>query len=409
MKKPRVVFPFTEAGLGHIMPLRSIADAFEKKYGGKAEVVRSDFFTETNEKPLMDFEKQMCEFVKDQNKHVSFGFFTTIIMYLFGTGICCHNVMRNYVPGAFKAATRHMDELNADLVVSTHWATNYYAVKCSSKPLTALYCPDAHLNPLFEYKSDLTMLSMLPGYKQAAKKRRRFNKKNLKLVPFCIRPQAFEIPLDKKINREKMGLPQDKFTIVLAEGGYGIGKMQAICEEIIAQDLPVTLIPVCGKNEELYEHFKTLKVGENTTFLPQGFCTTILEYIASADLFLGKSGNIIAEPTFFGVPSIVTKHTTTIERTIAKYYVETVGCALNIFELPDIIAKIKEFMQGGEEYERLRNNALAQHHNYGAEKTADYIFDLLCTRFPDLKGEEQTKKKKRKRRTKKSKQTKDSP
>ena len=294
MKKPRVLFPFTEAGMGHIMPLRSIADAFEKKYGDKAEIVRSEFFTETNEKPLIDFEKQMCEFVKDQNKHVSFGFFTTIIMYFFGTGICCHNVMRNYVPGAFKAATRHMDELNADLVDSTHWATNYYAVKCSSKPLTALYCPDAHLNPLFEYKSDLTMLSMLPGYKKAAKKKRRFNKKNLKLVPFCIRPQAFEIPLDKQINREKMGLPKDKFTIVLAEGGYGIGKMQAICEEIIAQDLPVTLIPVCGKNEELYEHFKTLKVGENTTFLPQGFCTTILEYIASADLFLGKSGNIIA-------------------------------------------------------------------------------------------------------------------
>ena len=63
MKKPRVVFPFTEAGMGHIMPLRSIADAFEKKYGDKAEVVRSEFFSETNEKPLMDFEMQMCEFV----------------------------------------------------------------------------------------------------------------------------------------------------------------------------------------------------------------------------------------------------------------------------------------------------------------------------------------------------------
>ena len=393
MKKPRVLFPFTEAGLGHIMPLRSIADAFEKKYGDKAEVVRSNFFTETNEKPLIAFERQMCEFVKRQNKHGFFGKFTTIAMDIFGTELDTWASIRVFYPGAFKLATRHMDELNADLVVSTHYATNYYAVKCSSKPLTALYCPDAHLNPLFEYKSDLTMLSMLPGYKKATKKKRRFNKKNLKLVPFCIRPQAFEIPLDKQINREKMGLPKDKFTIVLAEGGYGIGKMQAICEEIIAQDLPVTLIPVCGKNEELYEHFKTLKVGENTTFLPQGFCTTILEYIASADLFLGKSGNIIAEPTFFGVPSIVTKHTTTIERTIAKYYVETVGCALNIFEVPDIIAKIKQFMQGGEEYERLKQNALAQHHNYGAEKAADYIFDLLCTRFPELKGEENCKKK----------------
>ena len=34
-KKPRIVFAFTEAGLGHIMPLKSIADAVEKKYGDK--------------------------------------------------------------------------------------------------------------------------------------------------------------------------------------------------------------------------------------------------------------------------------------------------------------------------------------------------------------------------------------
>ena len=46
-RKPRVVFPFTEAGMGHIMPLRAMADIFEKKYGDKVEVVRSQFFTET--------------------------------------------------------------------------------------------------------------------------------------------------------------------------------------------------------------------------------------------------------------------------------------------------------------------------------------------------------------------------
>ena len=32
-RKPRVVFPFVEAGFGHIMAEKSIADAFEKKYG----------------------------------------------------------------------------------------------------------------------------------------------------------------------------------------------------------------------------------------------------------------------------------------------------------------------------------------------------------------------------------------
>ena len=160
--------------------------------------------------------------------------------------------------------------------------------------------------------------------------------------------------------------------------------MQAICEEILRRDLPVTLIPVCGKNEELYNHFKSLPVGENVTFLPQGYSQDILYYIASSDLFLGKSGNIIAEPTFYGVPSIITKHTTHIERTIAEYYVDTVGCALNIFEVDDIVAKISEFLEHPETLAPLAERARAQRGNYGAEKTADEIFALLLRRFPEL-------------------------
>ena len=42
-KKLKVVFPFVEAGLGHIMTEKSIADAFENKYGEYFEIVRTNF------------------------------------------------------------------------------------------------------------------------------------------------------------------------------------------------------------------------------------------------------------------------------------------------------------------------------------------------------------------------------
>ena len=41
MKKIKVLFPFVEAGFGHIMTEKSICDAFEKKYGAVTEIVRS--------------------------------------------------------------------------------------------------------------------------------------------------------------------------------------------------------------------------------------------------------------------------------------------------------------------------------------------------------------------------------
>ena len=38
MDKPRVVFPFVEAGFGHIMPMTAVSQAFEEKYGDRCEV-----------------------------------------------------------------------------------------------------------------------------------------------------------------------------------------------------------------------------------------------------------------------------------------------------------------------------------------------------------------------------------
>lgn len=389
MKKPRVVFPFTEAGMGHIMPLRSIADNFEKKYGDRVEVVRSAFFSETNNPALIKFEDKMCEFVKSQNKNTKFGFLTTFVMDLLGVRFCSWYVMKTYVRGAYKAAVEHMRELQPDMVVTSHWATNYYvATTPQLNCLSVMYCPDAHINPLFAYKTDLTMVSMKTGYDKAKAKYKRYNDDNLKLVPFCIRPEAYGVPKDKAGNRKALGLPEDKFTIVLAEGGYGIGKMKDVCEEVIRRNLDVTLVPVCGKNEQLYEYFKSLKVGDKTVFKPQGFCTQMLEFIASADLFCGKSGNIIAEPTFFGVPSIITKHATNIEKIIASYYVDEIGCAINLFKTDKIVDKIEQFLNNPEELKTLANNAKKNENNYGSEKTADYIFELLCKKFPHLKDKE---------------------
>ena len=43
-KKYKVLFPFVEAGFGHIMPLKSVSDAFEQKYGDKVEILKPYFF-----------------------------------------------------------------------------------------------------------------------------------------------------------------------------------------------------------------------------------------------------------------------------------------------------------------------------------------------------------------------------
>ena len=85
MKKPRVVFPFVEAGLGHIMPIKSISDEFEKKYGDRTEVVRSAFFTESGNGVLAEYEEGLRREVQKHNRHPFYGWFSTFSMDFWGT------------------------------------------------------------------------------------------------------------------------------------------------------------------------------------------------------------------------------------------------------------------------------------------------------------------------------------
>ena len=389
MRQPIVLFPYVEAGMGHITPMDAIADAFEQKYGNQVQVVRSKFFTEGQDVKLKNFEDGLTGQVRKHNQNPRYGFFITTMMNVFAP-FSLWATMNFFRIGSKKRGIRHMEELGADLVVSTHWASNYYALKAKHKPLTVQYIPDAHINPMFAYPSNLTMISMPSGYASALKKKFRFNENNLKLVPFCIRKEAFEVTKDKKENRKALGLDAEKLTIVLAEGGYGIGKTQVICEEIVKRDLPVTIVPICGKNKEAYTYLTSLKTGKNTQLKVEGFTNRIFEYMASADLFMGKSGaSTIAEPTFFGVPTIVTTHATNIEKKISKYYVEEVGCAIECFEPKQAVDKVEEFLNNPESLRILQKNTEKVKDNYGAEKTADCIFELLTTRFPHLKEDAQ--------------------
>ncbi|MDE6850644.1 MAG: hypothetical protein K2J54_04880 [Clostridia bacterium] len=387
MSKPRVVFPFTEAGLGHIMPMNSIADEFERLYSDRVEIVRSQFFTETGDKLLKEYEGKLSEGVRKFNKSPVFGFYATFNMDFWGTKISSWGAVRYIGNGADEIGIEHMKALKPDLVVSTHWATNYYAMKMEDRPLTAMYCPDAKINTLFRYPCDLAMVSMPTGYERALKMhKRRFNSDNLKLVPFLIRKEAFDIVPDKRALRIKAGLDADKFTVFVADGGFGVGKAEKTCAELLKRDLPINLIAVCGKNEELYKRLTVMKSKGNTVFKPLGLVDDILSLIACADICCGKSGaSLMAEPCFFGVPQLITHYANDIERWIGKYYIKTVGSAIKEFNIKKACDLIEKFVAYPALLQPYRQAALSVHSNYGAEQCARYIFDLLCAKFPELK------------------------
>ncbi|MBQ3870849.1 MAG: hypothetical protein II777_09905 [Clostridia bacterium] len=385
MKKIRVLFPYVEAGFGHIMPMKSIDQTFRKKYGDKVEVVSSKFFTETGNPHLTKYEQMISKQVRIYNRNPAIGWLLSGGSDVIGSHLSSFISMRLFSPVAFKEGVKHMRELQPDVVFSTHWVSNYYAEKLEKKPLTVMYCPDATLNQLFKYHCDLSMISMPYGYQKGLRDKK-LNVNNLKYVPFLIRNEAFGINRDKKALRRGLGLPEDKFTVVLAEGGYGIGKMAAICKKIVKLHVPVTVIPVCGKNEKLFNYFKTLQPTEEITFAPYMFTEKILELEAASDLFCGKSGNIIAEATFFGNPAIVTNCSTVIEWNIADHYINTVGSAMKQLDPEKTVEMIVKFAKDPALLEPYREAARKYHENFGSEKAADVLWEKITETYPELRN-----------------------
>ena len=271
-------------------------------------------------------------------------------------------------------------------IFSTHFATQYYAWALKAKrrkqakktPVSVAYCTDSYLHNFFRYPTDCTLVFTQEAFEKN-KNKSQYRGGKLVKVPFFIRQQAFEIDTDKQELRTSLGFPKDKFTVVLAEGGYGIGKMQKICEILLKKDLPVTVVPVCGKNEKLFEYFKTLKPEfDSVTFIPMGFNKRMIETVAAADLFVGKAGaSSIAEPTFFGVPSIVSGCASVVETNLTKHYCKTVGSTMKITNAKKIVEAIEKFVKNPDLLIPYAEKAKADRSNYGAETTADLLWNIL--------------------------------
>ena len=377
-KKLRILFPYVEAGVGHIMPMKSFADEFRKQHGDEFEIIECDFFKDSKDEDLLNYEKWFTQNVVRFAKHPKYGYFVNFWDKFFSVGVASWFMMDMTHHKAYKKSLELMNKLyKPDIVFSTHWATNYYAKHCDLNPITIMYCPDCEFNHVFSYPCDLALISTEVGYKKALKMKKRFNEDNLKIAPFLIRNEAFEISQDKFENRRLLGLPEDNFTLCFMEGGYGVGKMEPICKKLIKENKKFTVIACCGKNQKLYEEFKTLEVNPNVTFVPLPMTNDVLKYIAASDLFVGTGGNSIAEPTFFGHASIVSTTATTIEQQIARFYCEDVkSCQLctNENKLYELIFK---YIDNPELLKPYEENAKKDHARYGAPGCVEIVYKKI--------------------------------
>ena len=381
IKKPKVVFALVEAGLGHIMPLTAVANAFEAKYGDKCEVVRTKFFSDTQNPDMKWVEDELVKEVKLHNKDWWRGISQFAMMGLVGTRLSLKFLYKTKYKRGFAPSIEYMQNLNADLIVNTHFATIFYACEAKEKGLInsdiAVYCPDPVIGKQWDNRANITAVSSEMG-KNNAQKGGRFDASQLVRIPFLIRPEIANYTENKAFYRKELGIPEDNFTILLADGAYGAGKLEKTVQLLMQSKKKFTIIAVCGRNQKLYERFLEIVPPENITFLPFGFCDKMLTLSAACDLFIGKAGaSNLAEPTYFGAPAIITFCATPIETWIAKKYTDDVGNSLKIKNLKKVANLVDEWIENPILMQPYIDACKPEQRHDGAEIYADILAKRL--------------------------------
>lgn len=128
----------------------------------------------------------------------------------------------------------------------------------------------------------------------------------IKLVRFPIHPRFLSQDPDRKTARCRLGLPLNRFTLLLASGGAGGGQIETLVRELEHKCPSCTLLVVTGRNATLYQKLTLPRLRSSNVYI-YGFVDNMEQLMAACDLVITKAGpGTIMEAMVLRRPLILT-------------------------------------------------------------------------------------------------------
>lgn len=143
--------------------------------------------------------------------------------------------------------------------------------------------------------------------------------------------KEFSIQKEKKESRLKIGLEEDKFTVLIAKASFFAMSDRKLAEQISQFDTNIQTVIINGdehKRKKMQRFLKKKDLVNRITNL--GFRKDIAEFFSAADLIVCKGGGLtLTECVNAGIPSLIVKRLPLQEQYNSKALVDS-GCALPI-------------------------------------------------------------------------------
>lgn len=353
--KQKILLTYVESGFGHISSMDSIYDALVDRCSGEYDIERSFILTEDGFPNLVKMNSFLIKQVQNTNKIPYFGRFVFPFIALLGGHKLLRFFHRQMARKSFLQGLEALKKRKPNIIISNHYFTDLLAVEYKRRidpdVVVINYNPDPTLHTFWDRRDGIFIVDNPLAYKKAVKYK--FKEENLRLVTPCVRKCIENNNLSREQLREKFGLPQGKFTVVIADGGYLLGRGPKFAKSLIKSGLPITLCVIAGHHKKHYDYFKAieegrgkLKVSPNMTFKTYGFLENAYELYGAADVFLTKGGpNAVLDSVYMHTPVMINYCPHVIEAGTVKVFIGEHGVGETVYRRGKAIKRIRQFIK----------------------------------------------------------------
>lgn len=158
--------------------------------------------------------------------------------------------------------------------------------------------------------------------------------------------QAFTGPppteSERRALRDALGAVPDRFLVVVTGGAAGAGNLYPRAMKLVRTLADVTVVTVCGSNEQLRRRLTRQARRYGDRLLPLGFVTNMSDWLRCADAVVTKAGpGTIAETLCCGTPLLLTSFLRGQEVGNAEYVVSA-GAGRWVPRLTQMLGAVRE-------------------------------------------------------------------
>jgi processive 1,2-diacylglycerol beta-glucosyltransferase len=174
---------------------------------------------------------------------------------------------------------------------------------------------------------------------------------------------VFASPADRAEARTHLGLDPGVTTVLVAAGGEGVGPIEQLVRGLLAMQRPWQVVAIAGKSEKTRRRLDELSrqaaklAGGAPRLFAVGFTTEMDQYMAAADLLVGKAGGLTtSEALARALPMALIEPIPGQEERNADHLLEA-GAAIRCNNLPAAAWKIATLLDDPARLARMQHAA----------------------------------------------------